>query len=108
MDWLEGLEWAGMTAVGTCFILNLFLPLNLLAIGVIYVSSLISWLFLTRKNQFFERNARTSSGRDLKVLLRQCLVLHRECKAPNTPYGGSEMYRWPELDTCHGCRAAAS
>ncbi|GIR24846.1 MAG: hypothetical protein CM15mP39_06570 [Synechococcus sp.] len=49
MDWLEGLGWAGVIAVGMCFIWDLFLPLNLLIIGVIYISSLFSWLFLTRK-----------------------------------------------------------
>ena len=49
MDSLEGLGWAGVIAVGACFIWNLFLPLNLLIIGVVYISSLIGWLFLTRK-----------------------------------------------------------
>ena len=53
MDWLEGLGWAGVIAVGMCFIGDLFLPLNLLAIGIIHVSSLISWLFLTRKKSIF-------------------------------------------------------
>ena len=49
MDWFEGLGWAGVIAVGACFIWDLFLPLNLLIIGVVYISSLIGWLFLTRK-----------------------------------------------------------
>lgn len=48
MDWFEGLGWAGVIAVGACFIWDLFLPLNLLIIGVVYISSLIGWLFLTR------------------------------------------------------------
>ena len=49
MDWLEGLGWAGVIAVGAGFIWDLVLPLNLLIIGVIYISSLIGCLFLTRK-----------------------------------------------------------
>ena len=49
MDWLKGLGWAGVIAVGMFFIWDLFLPLNLLIIGVVYISSLISWLFLSRK-----------------------------------------------------------
>lgn len=53
MDWLEGLGWAGVIAVGVCFIWDLFLPLNLLLIGVVYISSLIGWLFLTRKKKIY-------------------------------------------------------
>ena len=49
MDSLEGLGWAGVIAVGVCFTWDLFLPLNLLIIGVVYISSLIGWPFLTRK-----------------------------------------------------------
>ena len=49
MDWLKGLGWAGAIAVGMFFIWDLFLPLNLLIIGVVYISSLIGWLFLTGK-----------------------------------------------------------
>ena len=49
MDWLKGLGWAEVIAVGMFFIGDLFLPLNLLIIGVVYISSLIRWLFLTRK-----------------------------------------------------------
>ena len=49
MDWFEGLGWAGVTAVGACLLWDLLLPLNLLIIGVIYTSSFICWLFLTRK-----------------------------------------------------------
>ena len=54
MDWLKGLGWAGVIAVGMFFIWDLFLPLNLLIIGVVYISSLIGWLFLTRERQFLE------------------------------------------------------
>ena len=48
MDWLEGLGWAGVTAVGMSFLWDLFLPLNLFVVVVIYVSTFIGWLFLTR------------------------------------------------------------
>ncbi len=54
MDWLMGLGWAGVIAVGACSLWDLFLPLNLLIIGVVYVSSLFGWLFLTGRIQFFE------------------------------------------------------
>ena len=87
MDWLEGLGWAGVIAVGVCFIWDLFLPLNLLIIGVVYISSLIGWLFLTRERQFLEDNALIFKP-FLQVFRRQCQVLHRERKATNTPYGG--------------------
>ena len=53
MDWLEGLGWAGVIAVGVCYIWDLFLPLNLLLIGVVYISSLIGWLFLKRKKKIY-------------------------------------------------------
>ena len=53
MVWLEGLGWAGVIAVGVCFIWDLFLPLNLLLVGVVYISSLIGWLFLTRKKKIY-------------------------------------------------------
>ena len=52
MDWLMGLGWAGVIAVGACSLWDLFLPLNLLIIGVVYVSSLFGWLFLTGRIQF--------------------------------------------------------
>ena len=48
MDWLEGLGWAGVVAVAVSLFWDLFLPLNLFVIGVIYVSTFIGWLFLTR------------------------------------------------------------
>ena len=42
MDSLEGLGWAGVIAVGACFIWDLFLPLNLLIIGVVYYQALLA------------------------------------------------------------------
>ena len=48
MDWLEGFGWAGVVAVAVSLFWDLFLPLNLFVIGVIYVSTFIGWLFLTR------------------------------------------------------------
>tara|TARA_B100000401_G_scaffold117850_1_gene76979 strand:+ start:50 stop:211 length:162 start_codon:yes stop_codon:yes gene_type:complete len=53
MDWLDGLGWAGVISVGISFLWDLFLPLNLLVIGVIYVTSFIGWLFLTRNKTSF-------------------------------------------------------
>ena len=49
----HGLAWGhGMgrgDSSGGVLLWDLFLPLNLLMIGVVYISSLIGWLFLTRK-----------------------------------------------------------
>ena len=53
MDWLDGLGWAGVISVGISFLWDLFLPLNLLVIGVIYVTTFIGWLFLIRNKISF-------------------------------------------------------
>ena len=92
MDWLEGLVWAGVIAAGACFIWDLFLPLDLLIIGVVYISRLIGWLFLTRKKTISGYNA-WIFRLFLQVLLRQCQVLHREFRDTIDSYGKSEMYR---------------
>ena len=49
MDWLEGLGWAGVISVGVSFLWDLFLPLNLVVIAALYVSTFLPWLFLARE-----------------------------------------------------------
>ena len=49
MDWLEGLGWAGVISVGVSFLWDLFLPLNLVVIAALYVSTFLAWFFLARE-----------------------------------------------------------
>ena len=49
MDWLEGLGWAGVVSVGVSFLWDLFLPLNLIVIAALYISTFLAWLCLARE-----------------------------------------------------------
>ena len=49
VNWLEGLGWSGVITVAISYFWGIFFPhLNLLAIAVVYVTTFIGWLFLTR------------------------------------------------------------
>ena len=68
MDWLEGLGWAGVIAVGSCLIWDLFLPLNLLIIGVVYIKPY--WLAIpSKKDNNFLSIMRGFSGLFCKFCL---------------------------------------
>ena len=56
MDWLEGLGWAGVVSVGVSFLWDLFLPLNLIVIAALYISTFLVWLCLAREVRWIKRS----------------------------------------------------
>ena len=94
MDWLDGLGWAGVISVGISFLWDLFLPLNLLVIGVIYVTTLLAG--------FFSQETKPVSEVKPAFTTEKCKPPNLHHTVPTTPHHGARgkteaMPKWQPM-----------